>query len=168
MLQSERNQFPPYPESELAAPEATASIPEMVATVLGFVRRRLLIIVLTFVTVTAVGVPVVLKLVKALYNATATVLIDNRKYQMFQHQTMVGDTPIDGGYALESQIEILKSENVGLAVVRKLRLADDPEFGSPKYGLLRRILGSSPVASNEARERRALGVLSQQIGRAHV
>ncbi len=163
MLQSERNQFPPYPESELAAPEATASIPEMVATVLGFVRRRLLIIVLTFVTVTAVGVPVVLKLVKALYNATATVLIDNRKYQMFQHQTMVGDTPIDGGYALESQIEILKSENVGLAVVRKLRLADDPEFGSPKYGLLRRILGSSPVASNEARERRALGVLAANM-----
>ncbi len=163
MLQTERNSFPPYPESESGASETTASIPEMVATVLGFVRRRLLIIVLTFVTVTAVGVPVVLKLVKALYNATATVLIDNRKYQMFQHQTMVGDTPIDGGYALESQIEILKSENVGLAVVRKLHLADDPEFGSPKRGLLGRILGSSQVASDDARERRSLGVLAANM-----
>jgi succinoglycan biosynthesis transport protein ExoP len=163
MLQTERNQFPPYPESETTTSETTASIPEMVATVLGFVRRRLLIIVLAFATVTAIGVPLVLKLVKALYNATATVLIDNRKYQMFQHQTMVGDTPIDGGYALESQIEILKSENVGLAVVRKLRLADDPEFGSPKHGLLGRILGSPQVASNEARERRALGVLAANM-----
>ena len=162
MLQADSNQFASYCEPEPAAPEPAASIPELIFSILGFIRRRLLTVILTFVAVTAVGEPIVLKLVQAKFIATSTVFIDNRKYQMFQHQSMVGDTSIDS-YAMESQIEILKSENIALAVVRKLRLAEDPEFGSPKPGLIGAILGSSEIASNFARERRALAVLASQL-----
>jgi polysaccharide biosynthesis transport protein len=162
MLQTDRNHFAPYNESEPAAPDPANSIPELISAILGFVRRRLLIVILTFVGVTAAGEPVVLKFVQAKFIATATVFIDNRKYQMFQHQSMVGDTSIDS-YAMESQIEILKSENIALAVVRKLHLAEDPEFGSPKPGLIGTILGSSQIASDFARERRALAVLGSQL-----
>jgi polysaccharide biosynthesis transport protein len=162
MLQADSNHFAPYREPEPAASEPAASIPELISSVLGFIRRRLLTVILTFVAVTAVGEPIVLKLVQAKFIATSTVFIDNRKYQMFQHQSMVGDTSIDS-YAMESQIEILKSENIALAVIRKLRLAEDSEFGSPKPGLIGTILGSSEIASNFARERRALGVLASQL-----
>src|SRR5215470_7210585 len=162
MLQTDRNHFAPYNESEPAAPDAANSIPELISSILGFIRRRLLIVILTFVGVTAAGEPVVLKFVQAKFVATATVFIDNRKYQMFQHQSMVGDTSIDS-YALESQIEILKSENIALAVVRKHHLTDDAEFGSPRPGLLGTLLGSSQVISDFARERRALAVLSSQM-----
>jgi polysaccharide biosynthesis transport protein len=162
MLQTDRNHLRSYHESEPAASEAAPSIPELITSSFGFIRRRLLIVILTFAAVTAVGEPIVLKLVQAKFIATATVFIDNRKYQMFQHQSMVGDTAIDS-YALESQIEILKSENIALAVVRKLHLAEDPEFGSPKPGLIGTILGSSQIASDFAHERRALAVLGSQL-----
>lgn len=161
MLQTSRGQLAPYHEQESPTLQ-TASIPQLIDSVLSFVRRRILIILLTFFTVTAAGEVVVLKLIKPKFMATATIFIDNRKYQMFQHQTMVGDTSIDS-YALESQIEILKSENIALAVVRKLHLTDDAEFGSPRPGLLGTLVGPSQVISDFARERRALAVLASQL-----
>src|SRR5215468_9030808 len=135
MLQTNSSHVASYHEPEPAAPEAV-SIPELIGAAFGFIRRRILIILFTFIAVAVVGEVIVLKLLKPKFLATATVFIDNRKYQMFQHQTMVGDTSIDS-YAMESQIEILKSENIALTVIRKLRLADDAEFGNPQPGLLR-------------------------------
>ena len=164
MLQTNRNPVVPYYEPESAEPEP-ASIPELIEFVVGFIRRRILIILFAIITVTAVGEAIVLKIIPAKFLATATIFIDNRKYQMFQHQTMVGDTSINS-YAVESQIEILKSENIALAVVRTLHLADDPEFGHPKPGMLGTLLGfsgSPQIASDFARERRSLGVLASQL-----
>lgn len=161
MLQTNRNHLASYQEPEPVTEEAV-SIPELIGYTIGFIRRRFLIILFTFLFVTAIGEVLVLKLIQPKFMATATIFIDNRKYQMFQHQSMVGDTSIDS-YALESQIEILKSENIALAVVRKLHLADDAEFGNPKPGLLGTLLGSSQIASDFARERRALGVVASQL-----
>jgi len=161
MLQTNSDHLPSYREPESAAPEAT-SIPELIESVIGFIRRRILIILFTFLAVTAAGEAIVFKIIKPKFVATATMFIDNRKYQMFEHQTMVGDTSIDS-YAMESQIEILKSENIALTVIRKLRLADDAEFGNPQPGLLRTLLGPSQMASDFARERRALKVFASQL-----
>ena len=164
MLQANRNHLAPFHEPEPAASE-DISLPDLMATVFRFVRRRILIILLAFIAVTAIGEVLVTKLVPPKFMATGTVLIDNRKYQMFQHQTMVGDTSIDS-YAMESQIEILKSENIGLAVVRNLHLADDPEFGNRKPGILGTLLGfwgTAQVASDFVRERKALGVLASNM-----
>jgi succinoglycan biosynthesis transport protein ExoP len=161
MLQTNRSPLISCHEPDSATPEAV-SIPEIIESTIGFIRRRILIIMFTLFAVSTVGEPLVLKLIKPKFMATATIFIDNRKYQMFQHQTMVGDTAIDS-YALESQIEILKSENIALAVVRKLHLTDDVEFGNQKPGMLGTLLGSSQIVSDFARERRALGVLASQI-----
>ena len=161
MLQTNSDHLPSYREPESAAPEAT-SIPELIESVIGLIRRRILIILFTFLAVTAAGEAIVFKIIKPKFVATATMFIDNRKYQMFEHQTMVGDTSIDS-YAMESQIEILKSENIALTVIRKLRLADDAEFGNPQPGLLRTLLGPSQMASDFARERRALKVFASQL-----
>lgn len=166
MLQTNTNPMISYREPEFAMPES-ASIPELIKLVIGFLLRRILIILITLLVVTIVGEMIVLKLFVPRFMATATIFIDTHKYQIFQHPTMV-DTSIDG-YAVETQLEILKSENIALAVIRKLHLGDDPEFGNPKPGLLsslRALLGISgpfKVASEYARERRALGVFAAQL-----
>jgi polysaccharide biosynthesis transport protein len=161
MLQTDRNQFAPYPDPESAAPEPSFSIPELIATVLGFIQRRWVTIVIPFALITALGVPIVLKLVKPLYNAAAEIYIDNRRFQI--HREMGQERTIDGKI-LETQVELVKSENVGLAVVRNEKLATNREFGDPKPGLLGRLLGAPQIPTDATRERRALSVLATNMG----
>ncbi len=64
--------------------------------------------------------------------------------------------------AMESQVEILKSEEIGLAVIKKLGLWEDPRFmGTGKRGfvgtLLSKLLGSEPAPLTDA-ERMALAL----------
>jgi len=61
------------------------------------------------------------------FTAQAMMFIDARKVQLLQQQSLYGDIPVDTA-AVESQVELLKSENVALAVVKNLHLTEDPEF----------------------------------------
>ena len=69
------------------------------------------------------------------FTAQAQLLIDARKVQVFQQQSILGDIPIDTAQ-VESQVEVLKSENVALAVIKNLHLTEDPEFVGSGGGLL--------------------------------
>ena len=69
------------------------------------------------------------------YTAQAQLLIDARKVQVFQQQSILGDIPIDTAQ-VESQVEILKSENIASAVIKNLHLTEDPEFVGSGGGLL--------------------------------
>jgi succinoglycan biosynthesis transport protein ExoP len=140
-----------------------SSVAELVDSALGFLRRRFLVILAALVAVVPIGEYLALKLVPVYFAATATIIIDTRKYQIFQHTTMVGDTMIDAA-GVESQLEILKSENVALEVIRNLHLAADSEFGSPTPGILGWLLPPSREAPSDSdRERRALAVLWKQL-----
>ncbi len=162
MLQLDRSQQRADSRPQ-AAESKDGSIADLIDFAFGFLRRRVLLIVAVLLAIVPVGEYLALKLVPAYFAATATVIIDTRKYQIFQHTTMVGDTMIDAA-AVESQLEILKSENVLLEVIRKLHLADDPEFGRPVPGLLGSLLLTSRgTASEYDRERRALSVLWRQL-----
>jgi succinoglycan biosynthesis transport protein ExoP len=162
MLQLNRSQqvsqFGPQP-----AHSNDGSIAELVDLGLGFVRRRLMLIIAVLAAIVPVGEYLALKFVPAYYAATATIIIDTRKYQIFQHTTMVGDKIIDAA-AIESQLEILKSENVLLEVIRRLHLAEDGEYGNAAPGALASLLFASHGAASEYdRERRALSVLWRQL-----
>jgi succinoglycan biosynthesis transport protein ExoP len=63
----------------------------------------------------------------ASYTAEGTIVIDKRKFQLFQKESVLGDVEVDTA-AVQTEVEVLKSDNIGLSVVRKLHLADDPEF----------------------------------------
>lgn len=76
-----------------------------------------------------------------LFTSSASMVIDTRKVQLFQQQSMLGDLAIDSP-TVETQVEILKSENISLAVIRELHLTEDPEFTGSGGGLLGAILGS--------------------------
>ncbi|MCA1539902.1 polysaccharide biosynthesis tyrosine autokinase [Bradyrhizobium sp. NBAIM32] len=70
-----------------------------------------------------------------LFTSTASMVIDTRKVQLFQQQPLLGDLAVDSA-TVETQVEILKSENVSLAVIRELRLIEDPEFWGTRGGVL--------------------------------
>ena len=75
------------------------------------------------------------------FTATATLMIDSKKIQLFQQQSLINDLPIDAS-TVESQVEILKSETIAQAVIDKLHLTDDPEFVSPGGGLVGAVVGA--------------------------
>ena len=75
------------------------------------------------------------------YTGTAELIIDSRRMQGLQQQSQTGnDLPIDSGM-VDSQVEILKSETIGLAVIKDLRLVDEPEFTGSEGGLLASLVG---------------------------
>ena len=97
--------------------------------------------------------PIVLGLIYLLvaaprFTATASIMIDARRNQLFQAQQIVGEQPIDST-AMESHIEVLKSESVALAVIRNLRLVEDAEFSGARGGFLElfnRMIGTAPAS----------------------
>jgi succinoglycan biosynthesis transport protein ExoP len=66
-------------------------------------------------------------------------MIDSRKVQPFQQQ-MIGDISPES-WSVDSQVEVLQSENVALAVIKGLHLTEDPEFVAPNDGLFSTIKG---------------------------
>lgn len=97
------------------------------------------------------------------FTATGTMVIDTRRLQLLQQQSVLSDIQIDAS-TVQTQVEVLKSDNISLAVIRKLRLTEDPEFVGPHGGLISSILKflpsfSKPAAppSQEDLEQAALG-----------
>jgi succinoglycan biosynthesis transport protein ExoP len=68
------------------------------------------------------------------FSARATLIIDRGKVHA-QLGGMLRELQVDSGEAADSQIQLIKSEAVALAVVDKLSLAGDPEFIGPPVGL---------------------------------
>lgn len=111
--------------SEVAAPE---SMPGSVSwhDFVGFVRRQISIII--FVTLLFVAFGIIYSITaRPTFIAQAELMIDARKLQVFQQQSILGDIPIDTAQ-VESQVEVLKSENIALSVIKNLHLTEDPEF----------------------------------------
>jgi succinoglycan biosynthesis transport protein ExoP len=122
--------------------------------VLGFVSRRYREIGL------AVAIAIFLALIYLLsatpsFTATASMLIDSNKMQLFQQQSAFSDLPMDTS-AVDSQVEVIKSENIALAVIKQLHLTEDPEFVGSGGGLIGAVFdfimapfASQPTAESE-------------------
>jgi succinoglycan biosynthesis transport protein ExoP len=153
---------------ESAATEET-SFRELVDWAIGIVRRQLLVIALIGVVGTSLGAFYVL-IAPSTYTAESRIVIDPRRVQLFPKATF-SEGPIDGA-ALDSEIELLKSEPVVLSVINGLGLAKDPEFLKPP-GVLGALLGfashvvsvvkpTKPLSESEA-TKVALTVLSKNL-----
>lgn len=118
----------------------TLSGAESLQAFLGFARRQFAVIL--FVTLLALVLGVIyVATARPSYTAQAQLLIDARKVQIFQQQSVLGDNPIDAAQ-VESQTEILKSENIASAVIKNLDLANDPEFVGSGGGFLGAVFGA--------------------------
>jgi succinoglycan biosynthesis transport protein ExoP len=91
-----------------------------------------------------------------IYTATTELTIDSRKIQVFgnsggNQDQVVGDNSLDSGQ-IESEVEVLRSESISLAVVRDLKLTDDPAFVHANSGLLMGIVSAVFGVNEDARE----------------
>ena len=68
-----------------------------------------------------------------LYTASATIILDSRQARALHDVSTLSDaSPYDTAEIFESQIEVLRSEKISLAVVNNLKLSsDDPAFTKP-------------------------------------
>src|SRR5665647_887056 len=141
ITQSEINREPAAPEIESGA--------ETLQFFVSFVRRQFPVI--AFLTLLVIALAVIyLITARSSFTAQAQMMIDAHKLQVFQQQSILGDVPIDTAQ-VESQIEVLKSENVASAVIKNLHLNEDPEFVGSGGGLLGTLFSFvlSPFASDQ-------------------
>jgi polysaccharide biosynthesis transport protein len=109
---------------------AQQSLTDLFAAIFGFIRRQFLI-VLSVALLTIVLVAVYLFTTPPLYSARAELMIDTGRIQVVK-QSILGDDL--NWQMIDSQIEILKSENLALTIIKNLRLAQDPDFIAPASG----------------------------------
>ena len=154
--------------------EDSISLSDLAEQIAGFVRRQLPIFVFVVACAIALGL-VYLFTTPASFTSHAMLLIDSSKLRILQQEAPLGDIPIDTAQ-VETQVEILKSENIGLSVVKDLKLTEDPELTGSGGGLVGSVLGlfASPKAQSETGlTRQALGTfLSKRsivrVGRTYV
>src|ERR1700730_5129245 len=141
-----------------AAEEAppAASMSALIEQLAGFVRRQYKVFVIVPAAAIVLGL-LYLLVTPEQYTATATLLIDSSKLRILQNQLQPqGDIPLDT-VQVGSQVEILASDKIALAVIGELGLADDPEFVKTGTGISTLFSSSAPDASSKGdRERRAL------------
>ena len=126
---------------------------ELLESFVHFLRQQYGVILSVSLLTMAIGV-INLITTPSSFTAVATMLIDARKAQSFQQQPLYSDAQIDSA-SIESQVRILKSDIVGLSVIKNLRLNEDPEFIGSGWG--------GGVASEYDVMRRALGVLASRL-----
>lgn len=144
---------------------------EIVNFAWGFLRRQYPIIIFCALLAVAMGV-IYLRRTPPKYTAHATMIIDTRKGQFFQQQSILADAPTDSA-GVESQVQIVKSENVAVSVIKDLHLTEVQEFvggGLGKIDRLLLLLGASPppVRSEFELMRQAINVFERNLEVARV
>ena len=129
------------PLAEFKVSRSTAMSPaDLIAAFVSLARRRLSILILIFCVSLFCGI-IYLYVAPPKFTAQAELLIDTKKGQPFpQQQSSATEVAMDSA-AVDSQIQLLKSENVASAVVKDLNLTNDPEFIGSRPGVLGTILG---------------------------
>jgi len=98
------------------------------------VLRRRTVLIASILVLTISGAVIYLATTPPRYTASSMLIFDVRKIEPFQNQGYL-NVAADSAY-VDSQVEVLKSENIARSVVRNLNLLSDPEFAPPEGGLL--------------------------------
>src|SRR5215470_16746824 len=119
------------------APGAQDIASELASTVLRILRRQYRILVVFLLFTISCGI-VYLKIAPPGYVAQSRILIDRGRSPFVQQQSILAEAPVDA-IQLDSQIQILRSDGIALAVAKKLNLDEDPEFVGSDEGVLHSI-----------------------------
>ncbi len=170
MLQTFKTLTLPYRGAQTPAPGPDyTSLEELFRIFTGFLHRQYPVIIAAFLLIVTLAA-VYLFTTPSSFTAFAKLMIDSRKVQLFQQQSVLGDSPPDP-WSVDSQVEVLLSENVALAVIKDLHLTEDSEFVAPNDGLFSTIKGwvLNPFGSSEeqpsefALTRAAIGRLQSHL-----
>lgn len=153
---------------ELAASDSI-SASEALQAIVSFFRRQSSIFLFTILLTTALGV-IYLVTARPMFTGQAQLLLDTHTVQALQAPRQLPFNPVEP--QVESQVGLLKSENIASAVIEKLHLAQDSEFIKPGGGLLAAIFsfvsgefGSADQAAPSEFEvsRRAMGAFTRRL-----
>lgn len=140
MLQVNRNNF-----EKVEHPSATGQSSHLLHIVVNFIRRQYAVIAVAVTLTTLLGV-VYLVTTPPTYTASARMLIDTRKQQLiFLQQPMTWNYMESA--AVESEVEVVRSENIARAAVEENHLTEDPDIVGPAnegWGALRALVFGSP------------------------
>lgn len=152
------------PAGEVMAPDQILSL------IIAFFRRQYPIVLMALVATTLFALGYLL-VVRSTYTAQATILMDTRKVQV-QTQSLFNDAPVDAP-TVESQVEIIKSDNIARAIIQEMKLADDTEFTRYGGGIVGNFLyyffsifdlfDFSGTTAEEAANRRALAQFTKSL-----
>lgn len=152
MLQVDPKALRSPPSAPEQPQRASATSQDSLLALRALIRRQLPFIVLTVIVCVGLAGAYCMTAEKK-YTSTAALIIDSRKTQVLNQQSSSSplgvDTPLDSA-TVDSQVEILKSEKVGLAVIKDLDLIHNPEFISNEKSWLSSVFGlffeSSPLS----------------------
>ncbi len=147
------------------------------AAILNTLWRRRPLIAATAIPIIALSV-LYLIATPAKFTASTTIIIDTKRIQFLANDAMAETGGVDPA-ALDSQVETIKSEKVGGAVVKKLKLYDDPEFIGSGLSLTQSLISSMGFTvtprrvPEELRARGAIGNFKNKlkifrVGRSYV
>lgn len=106
---------------------------------LAIVRRQWRVAVIAIAAAFLIGLAYIATAIPV-YTATVSVMIDRGNSQVVEQLSTIGGV-LDDEASVLSQVELLKSETIGLAVVDKLRLFDDPTFKAERSSLVGSVKG---------------------------
>jgi polysaccharide biosynthesis transport protein len=154
-------------EAQIAQRDAPSPT-ETVTSLVQLVHRQLPVIFLSACLATALGM-LYLFVTPPSYTAYTTLIIDAKRPPIFQQGPPGGDIAVESAI-VASQVEILKSEKIAIAVIEELKLWEDPEFIGPGRGVrgilpqvAGRIFGTETPQTKEALNRRALDVFQDRM-----
>lgn len=107
---------------------------------LATVRRQWRIVLAAVAVAGAIGLAFAATAVP-IYSATATLLIDRNNSQVVEQLSTIGGV-IEDEASILSQVEVLQSETIGLAVVDSLNLTENQEFRATRASFLSSVLGT--------------------------
>ena len=159
-----REQFHLQERSALDLAGATLSIER----ILGILRRQWPLIAAIVGGAFAL-VLVYLLTATPMYTANTRILMDTRQTQVLDKDTGVSNALIDPGF-VDSQVEIITSDDLIRYVVRRMKLTEDPEFNGSDPGLIPAIIGrviglfgSDGPASKERIERGTVAAVQANL-----
>ena len=165
MLKANSAHIFPHNEPSHAAVDGS-STQDLIGSALAAARRQAWV-VLPFLVIGILLAAAFLLKVTPNFTANATLLIDTRKIEILQQPAVFGQMSLESSAAMESQVEILKSEKIALAVVQKLGLANEPEFVRVGKGLRAALFGGlfsvERPPLDEERTARALGLFAKRL-----
>jgi polysaccharide biosynthesis transport protein len=151
---------------------AETGMGDQITAAVQIIRRQYLVVLVCALIGVVCGI-IYLRTAHPVYTARADILIDRSKSSFVQQQSILGDVPVDT-IQLESQMQIMRSPNIALSVVDKLKLADNAEFldagKSPIRAIVRSITGffsiagrSEPQKSEKELKEQAVQVLLKNL-----
>lgn len=154
------NQVAIYPTHDVTGPQLVSAGINL-DFIFDFARRRCWVILFSVLFMSGVGF-IYFVAVQAPYTGVAILEIESRKFQLFQQSASLGDQAIDSFAEVESQLEVLKSENLALKVINELHLADDAEFGkAAAIPIVSNLIETQRPESESWRTRNALRIFDK-------